>query len=152
MTLSLAFSLADQSAAHPVTGLSRGNVTLTGEQGRVSSAGHTPDQSVLVFLAIVDLLDGLSVLLSRPHADEWEWIGHDSSFQVVFRRRDGRVAVEAMRQPIGDATDSELARAAWQATSGFAAEHRLPPSDLAYSDLRSALEEFHDRFLAWVDR
>jgi hypothetical protein len=152
MTLSLAFSLTDHRAALPVTGLSRGNVTLTGEQGRVTSAGRTPDQSVLVFLAIVDLLDGLSALLSRPQADEWEWIGHDSSFQVVFRRRDGRFAVEAMREPIGEATDRELARAVWQATSGFAAEHRLPPSDLVYSDLHSALEEFHDRFPGWVDR
>jgi hypothetical protein len=152
MTFIVEFALSDGGAARPPTGLSRGDVTLAGERGRVTSAGCTPDQSMLVFLAVVDLLDGLSPLLSGSPSGEWEWIGQDSSFQVVFRRADGRVAVEAMGEPVGDATDRELARAVWQAASGFAAEHRLPPSDLVYADLHSALEEFHGRFPGWLAR
>jgi hypothetical protein len=139
MTLSLAFSLADGT---PPTGLSRGHIALAGDRGRATSP------PVAVFLSIVDLLDGLAPLLSGPPSGAWEWIGHDSSFQVVFRRAGGRVAVEALRAPVGDASEHELALAVWRAADGFAAAHPLPPSDLVYADLRAALEEFHDRFVA----
>lgn len=150
MTLSLEFELTDTSAAQRVTGLSRGHVTLEGDSGIVTSAGRTPDQSMLVFLSIVDLLDGLQRLLSGPPNGDWEWVGNDSSFSTRFRRRKGRVAVEAMGDPVGDVPDRELAHAAWHAADRFVREHRLPPSDIAYDDLRSALEEFHDRFPGWV--
>jgi hypothetical protein len=145
MTISIDFTLTDPAAPHG--GLSRGDVTLEGEHGIVTSAGRTPDQSMILYIAIVDLLDGLSRLLTARSAREWEWIGNDSSFQVIFRRRDGSVAVEAMREPVGEAPERELASVVWHAVDDFISRHRLPPSDLVYDDLRSAFEEFHDRLL-----
>lgn len=151
MKLSIRFELTDRAAGRRVSGLSRGNVTMEGSGGLVTSAGRSPDQSMLVYLSLVDLLDGIGDLLSAPSGREWQWVGNDSSFVVHFRRARDKVRIEAMGEPLGEVDEAQLARAVFDAATGLLAKHRPPPSDLIAEDLESALEEFSDRFRRWVD-
>jgi hypothetical protein len=145
MSLTLRFELTDQNAGPRVSGLSRGHATLQGPDGRVTSAGRTPDQSMLVYLSLVDLLDGIGDLLAAPSRREWQWVGNDSSFVVDFRRGNGGVLVNAMGKPLGTVDEAALVEAVWDAANGLLAEHRPAPSDLVADDLDSALDEFAER-------
>jgi hypothetical protein len=146
MSLSLRFELTDRNAGSRVSGLSRGHATLEGPGGRVTSAGRTPDQSMLVYLALVDLLDGIGDLMAASSRREWQWVGNDSSFAVNFRRSNGGVLVHAMGEPLGAVDEAALVQAIWDGATGLLAEHRPPPSDLIADDLDAALEEFAERF------
>jgi hypothetical protein len=146
MKLRIRFELTDRTAGRRVSGLSRGNVTLEGGGRLVTSAGRTPDQSMLVYISLVDLIDGIGDLLSAPSHRDWQWVGNDSSFVVDFRRAGHRVRIDAMGEPLGEFDEAEVARAVFEAAAGLLVEHRPPPSDLVAEDLESALKEFTDRF------
>jgi len=148
MSLDVEFALTQDVPPGPVSGLSRGNATLAGSGGRVTSAGRRPDQSMMIYIALVDLLDGLGDMLGPGGRRDWQWVGTDSSFVVDIRRRNGRVRVEAMREPVGEVAEAELAATVWKGATDFLARNRPAHGDPVAIDLDDALADFHDRLIA----
>lgn len=147
MSIALRFELVEDVPPGPVSGLSPGHVTLEGPRARVTSAGRRPDQSMYVYISIVDLLNGLGTLLGAAVAGHWQWVGSDSSFVVDFDRRDGKVSVRAMGENIGEVDEAELAKAVWTATTAFLERNRPGHSDMVAVDLGDAVEDFEDRHI-----
>ena len=54
----LRFEISREPAA-PATGFDMGEIQVTGNLGAVSSAGRKPSQSMMVYLAWVELLSGM---------------------------------------------------------------------------------------------
>ena len=146
MSLVFRFELTDRAAGRRVSGLSRGNVLLEGPRGRVTSADRRPDQSIAIYLSLVDLLDGIGDLLGGSRQGVWQWVGTGSSFVVNFRRIGSRVQIDAMGVSLGDVEESDVASAVFEAANALLAKHLPPPSDVVREDLDSALEDFSDRF------
>src|SRR4051812_47318028 len=75
------------------SGYELGHMSFAGEEGICTSRGKVPDQSMMVCIAIVELLDGLTRFLVEGQV-EYTFVGIDSSFSVTFRRtKKGRIAV-----------------------------------------------------------
>jgi hypothetical protein len=144
MSFDIRFELVGDVEPGPVSGLSRGHVTITGPLGSVTSAGRQPDQSMLVYISIVDLLDGLRVLLRPGGGRHWEWVGNDSSFVVDFDRHDNRVSIRAMDKGLGEVPEADLIASVWDATTSFLASNRPGRDDIAAVDLQDAVDDFRD--------
>jgi hypothetical protein len=147
MSFAIRFELVDHVAPGPVSGLSRGDVTITGPLGAVTSAGRRPDQSMLVYISIVDLLDGLGALLRPGGGRHWEWVGNDSSFVVDFDRRGDRVRIRAMGEDLGEVAEADLITGVWDATTTFLATNRPGRGDMVAIDLDDAVEDLRDRLI-----
>ncbi len=121
-----------------------GDITCEGESGSVGSAGHVPDQGMMIYLSVPLLLDSLRPLLAGERKAV-SFVGTGTSFRLDFRRdRKGVVAVSAKGTVLGRCGVEELTaavlRPALRLEKEFAS--RLPAGGGASSDLTSSLERF----------
>ncbi|GHF02466.1 hypothetical protein GCM10014715_68260 [Streptomyces spiralis] len=129
------------------SGFDLGDIHVTGDLGTAQSAGHSPDQGMMIYLSVVQLLDGLGTFL-RSSAKSYAFTGVDTSFGLVFRRAKDGLSVATKDGLIARTTTPELAAAI--ASAAEALSRALPPEDAASSDYQDALSAF--RPLASEDR
>ncbi|MFE0099527.1 hypothetical protein [Streptomyces sp. NPDC059009] len=131
----------------PSPGFALGDMEVVGSAGRVTSKGHTPDQSMMIFVALSELLDGLRALVEHRRAS-FRFVGSDSSFRLDFALdgKDGRITTRGGDGIVDESPAAEVLGAAHRAAHAFLDSHRaqLPTQDPARRDLEMSLEEFGD--------
>ncbi|MFG3044029.1 hypothetical protein ACGFZR_03745 [Streptomyces sp. NPDC048241] len=70
------------------SGFDPGDMAVSGDLGTVDSAGHVPDQGMMIYPSVVLLLDSLGNFL-RSNARVLNFTGADTSFCLVVRRTKG---------------------------------------------------------------
>ncbi|MCP2262648.1 hypothetical protein LX15_006390 [Streptoalloteichus tenebrarius] len=127
----------------PPGGYDLGDIEVIGGLGRLSSKGHVPDQGMMVFVAVSDLLDGLRGLLRRG-GGSFAFVGADSSFSLSFALRKNRVVTTAGRKKIDESETVEFIGAIRGAVENFMSRELsgLPADDPMRGDLVAAFEEF----------
>jgi hypothetical protein len=128
-----------------ISGFDLGDMTLIGELGQCTSKGHTPDQSMMIFLSLPDILDGIRKILSSSGRKQYEFVGIDSSFMVLFTKEsDGHVVVNCHKKKISRLTDKEFAISIWKGVQNFLLEkgRLLLKNDFAVEDLSSSVNQF----------
>ncbi|MFC8268064.1 hypothetical protein ACFUIZ_20375 [Streptomyces cinereoruber] len=121
-----------------------GDMVWEGERGRVVSAGHVPDQGVMIHLSVALLLHQLRPLLFGKRRT-LSYTGIGSSFRLDFRRDgEGFVSVASKGTPVGRVRAEDLARAVLRAAEEFAENDltRLPADSGARNDCLAAVREF----------
>jgi len=95
----------------------------------------------MIYVAVTDLLNGLRRLLTTPRR-EFEFIGTDSSFRLLFRRVkiDG-VDVTYRGIAIEQESLTHVARAAVEGACRLVSTAPLPPSDSVAGDIAAAIAE-----------
>ena len=58
----------------------------------ISSKNKKPDQSMMIFIAICDLLDGIKAML-KSRKKEFVFVGADSSFTLFFKQNKNNVYI-----------------------------------------------------------
>jgi hypothetical protein len=136
----------------PVTlersGFDLGHMTFTGEKGTCTSRGKSPDQVMMLAIAIKELLYGLEMFL-KGNQPGYRFIGTDSSFSIRFQKvKKGCVAVRCGTTAIGEVEAVELCRAILSSVEAFIGqpENELPENDPVREDLFSSVQSFR-RFL-----
>lgn len=100
------FLFHERNNDEPV-GFELGDISIIGDSGSVASTNS--NQSMMLILSIVELLDGLRRFLSSTESRRYEFIGVDSSFSVVFcRENDGNISVNCDGQVIHTALPSSI--------------------------------------------
>ncbi|MGW9447925.1 hypothetical protein [Streptomyces sp. NPDC055632] len=121
-----------------------GDIVCEGRSGTVVSAGHVPDQGVMIHLSVVLLLDNLRQLLFGERRT-LSYTGIGSSFRLDFER-DGKgfVSVSSKRTAVGRVRVEDLARAVLRAAEEFAEEglSSLPADSGARRDYVTAVRAF----------
>ncbi|MYS06904.1 hypothetical protein GTW71_10765 [Streptomyces sp. SID6041] len=121
-----------------------GDVLCEGESGTAGSAGHVPDQGMMIYLTVPLLLDALRPLLTAERKTA-SFVGTGSSFRLDFRRdRDAVVTVSANGTTVGSCRPGELAAAVLRAAEELERQllSRLPAESGAARDLVSSLDRF----------
>jgi hypothetical protein len=145
--LALRFEPTAYALERGVSGYSLGDLTIAGDRGTVTSAGRTPNQSLMIYVAVPIMLHELTEFLRDPGKTRWEFVSVDSSFSWEAKKRPGgRLAMSAYDQPLAEVTPAELVQAVWQGVTDLLAQHPLPPSDPAYDDLAGSLADFRRAF------
>jgi hypothetical protein len=129
----------------PATGFDLGDIEVSGDLASVSSAGHRPSQSMMIYVALVELLDGLS-RMAKAGSGSYRFIGADSSFRLDFALTGaglmtiiGRGGAVIGKVPL--ATCLVSLRAGLEQFLA-ARENQLSPSDPVAEDLRAARQNF----------
>jgi hypothetical protein len=134
----------DTNPDKPLCGFDMGHMEFSGNLGSHGSSGRTPDQSMMILLSIVMLLDGLHDFVTRGMR-EFEFIGVDCSFRVLFHRNTGtKVTVVGGGRPIHEADISTLAPDVFDSVGEFAraSVSLLPTNDAVRGDLLVSLRDF----------
>lgn len=121
------------------SGFDLGDMTFVGDLGESSSAGHSPDQGMMIHLSVPLLLDSLTHMLDGRRTAVG-FTGVDTSFSITFRRNTAGISVFAgARESRG-----ELARAVLRATEHYerSALSVVPTHEVARADYTAAVNKF----------
>jgi hypothetical protein len=121
------------------SGFDLGDMAVIGEFGTADSAGHAPDQGMMVYLSVTQLMDGLVSFLGGD-TTSFAFTGVDTSFSLVFRRTKDGLSVASKDGVIARTTPDELASAVLQAAEPLS--RTLPAGDPVTSDYQDSLTAF----------
>lgn len=62
-SLRIRFELDEAPMEEMIDSFSMGHITISGDQGELTSHGQTPDQSMMIFLSVISFLDSIRKLL-----------------------------------------------------------------------------------------
>ena len=133
----------------PIHGLARGHMTVSGGQGRATSRGKQPDQSMMIFVSAVELLDGIRRFVADRKTPAYNFVGADSSFQLWANRiGNDRIRLTGAAGAIEELPAADLIAAVWDGVGAFLGEHlsALTPADPVADDLRAAVTSFREAF------
>jgi hypothetical protein len=134
------FRFTRRPTGGPPHGFDLGDITVIGARGEVTSAGHQPDQGMMIYLSVTGLLDGLRSLLGAGRGT-YEFVGVDSSFTLEFTLRRDQLTVRTKRTEIDSLPARDVISAVWSAARAIAADP-LPEGDAAGNDVAAALRDF----------
>ncbi|MEU7585441.1 hypothetical protein AB0A95_03975 [Micromonospora sp. NPDC049230] len=117
-----------------------GDLRLVLDSADVSSAGHRPSRSMMIYLAIVHLVDGLSEM-AEGHSSRFRFVGPDSSFSLDFRRKNDVLTVTAGNALVGAVPMSEVLAALLAGITTFLTDpdNALAANESVVEDLESAV-------------
>ena len=147
--LQVTLELTEHALNNEITGLSRGHITLEGSDGRASSRGKMPDQSMMIFISVIDLLDGIRRFILDSKTKTYKFVGAGSSFSFsVTRIRNDHFSIQSGTDKIGTLSRQELVRSIWQSVSQFLERYQsyLSDTDLTLQDLDRAPDQFSKAF------
>ncbi|MER8057363.1 MULTISPECIES: hypothetical protein [unclassified Streptomyces] len=121
------------------SGFDLGDMVVTGDLGTADSAGHVPDQGMMIYLSVGQLLDSLGAFF-RGNARLLSFTGADTSFGLVVRRTKDGLSVAGEDGVVARTTASEFASAVLRAAEDLGPA--LPPEDPVASDWEAALAAF----------
>ncbi|MGH4032453.1 hypothetical protein ACQB60_26335 [Actinomycetota bacterium Odt1-20B] len=127
----------------PSPGFALGDMEVMGGEGRATSRGHIPDQSMMISVALSDLLDGLRAL-AVGGSGSFHFVGTDSSFQLNFTLgKDDRITTKDGARIIDASSATGVLEAAYRSARTFFERCRahLPESDPGRRDLEMSLGE-----------
>lgn len=134
------FRIPDQE---PPYGFDLGHMEIIGRFGRISSWEQERDQSMMIFVAVADLLYGIQTLIESTQG-LYNFVGTDSSFQLNFIMKKGRIRTSVDRKKVDESDASDVAVAVWRAAQNLVSQelHTLPEDDAARRDLVGAISKF----------
>jgi hypothetical protein len=121
------------------SGFDLGDMAVTGDFGTADSAGHVPDQGMMIYLSVVQLLDGLGDFL-RGNTRVLTFTGADTSFGFVVRRTKNGLSVVGKNGVVARTTAPELVSAVLNAAEVLG--RGLPPEDPVTPDWKATLATF----------
>ncbi|MEF2529579.1 MULTISPECIES: hypothetical protein [Streptomyces] len=124
------------------SGFDLGDMLWRGQLGEAGSAGHVPDQGMMIYVSVTELMDCLGGLL-QGRAKFASFTGVDTSFGLTFRATRKGISVAARSGPVALVSPDVLARTVLSAAEGLARHHLdLLPRDGVSDDYTAALKAF----------
>jgi hypothetical protein len=139
---SLSFSI--ENVSDKISGFELGHIDILTEKGSISSRDRKPDQAMMIFVTMIDLLDGLRELFQKK--TKWfQLVGADSSFKINFvRLKEEQIGVYVDRVLIKQIDEKELSLIVLDSCRSFYDKYRtrLCINDAIKEDLEVALQEY----------
>jgi len=130
-----------------IDGLSRGHITIYGPNSLYTSKHRSPDQSMMIFLSIPLLLDGVRQFVTNPRTRSYTFVGVDCSFQFhLTQEKNNQIAIVCERQNIGQLSREQLLQMVWGGVSAFISMHgeQIDSNDIASDDLHASMKKFEE--------
>ena len=142
MKLTVVFELLDPRSAD---WLGRGHMTINSNGKVITSKYVEADQSMMIFLSIGDLLDGVRRCCMDKTAREFNFVGADCSFQLSFLRLGtDQIEIRGSRCNLGKFNVCEVTSAINQGVTSFLKSnaHLVKPGDPVFNDLEKSVADF----------
>lgn len=138
----MSFRSTRRDTGEPASALDLGDLLVSGEHMSVSSAGRQPDQGMMIYLAMDDLISGLLQVADGERRD-YEFIGVDSSFRLdLARTGQGQIVIGHCGNVVLQDQVEDVLNALWEGVVSFLSDQRNQPvEDVEYTeDLAVAVE------------
>lgn len=120
-----------------------GNIDIQIDGNVITSKNKTPSQSMMIFIAISDMLDGFRSMIEQKRK-EYLFVGADSSFKILFKENKTGVSIvnEGNEYKI---SLPEFARELQRESNHFFKEvtSQIDTTKSAISDLSDSLNKFN---------
>jgi hypothetical protein len=141
--LEISFSL--NSYAGILSGFELGNVELKVDNSKIiTSKGRKPDQSMMIFVTIINLLDGLRQLIFFKELTDFKLIGADSSFTIHFMKHKDKIKLVVFEEELCDVELNELVHQVVSSCKNFVERNKskMLDSDPVLDDINQSLRQF----------
>ena len=138
------FTVAEEGL--PPEGYELGDMEVIGSSGTASSRGHNPSESMLIYISLSDMLDGLTPLIKRGRGS-FKFEGTRSSFSLRFTlKKNHPMVIESGKTVIDESPAMAVASALWSATQEFTHQHlaTLPEHGQVRYVLEESISKFQD--------
>ena len=128
-----------------LSGFELGHLDIIANNVTKSSRNRKPDQAMMVFITIADLLNSYCRLIDNKKAKGFKLVGADSSFMVEFKKVKGKsIGVYVDGDLVEKMNESELAKSIYDSCNSFFQKYKLdlPKDDAAKHDVELALTNF----------
>lgn len=135
-----------------IDGYSLGDISIKGDYGYLSSSRDTgSNQSVMIFISLSNLLDGIT---SLNNSKQYIFKGIDSSFDFyIFKNRKSIIVTDNKRRKIAEAGQKEFIQTVWESFNKFVTKYRasLEDGEAVTIDLSNSIKEFKAQFLNIIE-
>lgn len=145
--LSLELEFISSKMEDEINSFTAGHMTISGLSRLVTSKGKQPDQAMMIFPSIVELLDGIRYWMLASRTPVYSFYAIDSSFQFTLRKeREESVKFIYEKEALGTVSKAELLQAVWSGVDSFVSRYGryLTSADPVFEDLQDALKAFKD--------
>ncbi|MEH2225174.1 hypothetical protein [Nostoc sp.] len=129
---------------------SRGHITVQGKYGIISSKLSNINHSMMIFISLCDLLDGVRLFLINPIKNRYHFVGVDSSFQFLLVKKgySNLMLTSVKNEIIDEIPRLELIEDIWKEIKSFMLkyDHSLNEKEIVKNDLTISIEEFKKQF------
>ncbi|MBD2451404.1 hypothetical protein H6G76_30635 [Nostoc sp. FACHB-152] len=129
---------------------SRGHITLQGKYGIISSKLSTKNYSMMIFISLCELLDGIRLFLINSIQNTYHFVGVGSSFQFfIVKTESNKLRLTGIENKIIDEiTELELIENIWREVKLFISTygHSLDKNEIVKTDLSISIEAFKKQF------
>lgn len=132
------------------SGFDLGDMEVTGDDCVITSHGHAPSQSMMIYVAISDLIFGVSRLCLQK-SGTYRFVGADSSFSLAFvLSKDGKVVISARSSAELKTDRVSILNALRESTDRFLGtlSNELPTADPVARDLGAARKSLFEALSA----
>lgn len=146
--IKITFELLDRSS-ESISSFSRGHIIIKIDNFFLSSKQRQPDQSMMLFPAAIQLLDGTRMLIKNKQIESFEFVGDDSSFIFFLRKQDhSMISIESMDGKKSQVPINDLVSSVWQGIQELLKKQGqyLSQEEIIYSDFHYALQKFMKEF------
>ena len=147
----LVFQIEIDKFEEEIDSYSRGHITLQGRHKTISSkiSKSNTNQSMMIFISLSELLDGICVLLSVPERKTYDFVGVGCSFEFFIVKKDASnlILTTAKNELIDEITSEKFIEIIWQEVNIFMLNYGdLLESGSVKSDLTNSIEDFKKQF------
>ncbi len=127
-----------------------GHITIVTSRSEVTSKNKSPDQAMMIFIAVSDLLFAVMKLYDLKINESVEFVGADSSFSINFKKEREKIEVFYKKQLIEKSTVEALAKDLWRCMLPFYNKYfnQLGNDCAAGEDWESSMKLFESRVIS----
>jgi hypothetical protein len=132
-----------------IDSFSRGHFSIESHGKVVSSIGKSPDQSIMIYFFVVQLLDGTRKIMKSDEESSYNFVGDDSSFQFIVRKIKNIISIEMMNGILMCKISKDcFISSLWNEVQTFLREYGsyINSDELVYGDLSESLKQFQEDF------
>ncbi|WP_373529820.1 hypothetical protein [Nostoc sp.] len=129
---------------------SRGHISVQGKHGIIFSKLSNKNHSMMIFISLCDLLDGVRLFLINPIKNRYHFVGVGSSFQffLVKKGYSNLILTSVKNEIIDEIPRLELIEDIWKEIKSFMLKYddSLNEKEIVKNDLTISIEEFKKQF------
>jgi hypothetical protein len=128
---------------HAISGFELGGISIKINDKEFSSENKKPDQSMMIFIALSDLLNGIRYIWEGK-GREFRFVGADSSFTILFRKIKNNVLYLIQEKEIAEVDFKQFKDELYFAIEHFYLSYcdKIASDDAAIYDLKNSLNNY----------
>jgi len=145
----LVFKIEIAEFEEEIDSYTRGHITLQGRHKTISSKLSNKNQSMMIFISLSELLDGICAVLSIPERKTYDFVGVGCSFEFFVVKKDASILIltTAKNELIDEITHRTFIEIIWQEVKIFMLNYGdLLESGSVKNDLTNSIEDFKKCF------